>query len=353
MSIVQRKDEHIMLASETYNPFAYTDFDDLKFIHHALPEIAVQDVKLDTQLLSFKLSSPFFINSMTGGSAKAKEINEKLAIIARETGLAMASGSTSIAFKEKKTKDSFAVIRQNNPNGLVFANIGAGASPTNAKMAVELLEADALQLHVNVPQELVMPEGDRSFYWLDNIKTIVEQVGVPVIVKEVGFGMSRETIKQLIDLGVKAVDVSGTGGSNFIRIENARREDHHYSFLNNWGQSTVISLLEAQTFLNQVDIIASGGIRNALDIVKSLALGAKAVGLSAYFLNKVMSESVEEIINHINDMKMQIQTLMVLLGKRTVNELTKTDLWLQNNVKQWCEVRKIDFGAFAFRSQSK
>jgi len=221
---------------------------------------------------------------MTGGSPKTAIINHDLATVARETNLAMASGSISAGIKHPETQESFRIIRKTNPNGLIFANLGAEHSLENAKIAVDLLEANALQLHVNAPQELVMPEGERNFNgWLQNIEKIVANLEVPVIVKEVGFGMSQETIQQLIDVGVKTIDISGRGGTNFAQIENARRDQNDLNFTSDWGQSTAVSLLESYSLQNQVEILASGGIKTPMDMIKALSLGAKATGLQLMF----------------------------------------------------------------------
>ena len=188
-----------------------------------------------------------------------------------------------------------------------------------------------------------MPEGDRDFSnWLSNIEKIVKAVEVPVIVKEVGFGMSRKTIKELKDIGVKTIDISGSGGTNFAKIENYRRSKYKYDYLENFGQSTVISLLEAQEFIKNTDIIASGGIRHPLDIVKALALGAKAVGVAGVFLNMVLNDGVEKTIENINNWKIEIASIMTILGKSKVSELVNTDMVLFNEVREWCLVKRID-----------
>jgi isopentenyl-diphosphate Delta-isomerase len=346
----QRKNEHIALVHKHYQEKQMSDFQNIKFVHHAFPPINAQEVQLNSQIGPLKLDFPFFINAMTGGSDETKRINEDLAIVARETGLVMATGSMSILFKHPELSDSFQIVRKQNPNGLIFANLGAGHSIENAKRAVAVLEADALQIHVNATQELIMPEGDRDFkLWLSNIETIVCQLEVPVIVKEVGFGMSRETIQQLIDCGVQIIDVSGRGGTNFAQIENSRRKDVSYDFLEDWGQSTVVSLIEAQSNPH-IDYIASGGIKNPLDVVKSLALGAKAVGVSGEFLHVLQEQGIEATIRFVNEWKTQVQTIMALLGKVKVEDLVKTDLILTGDAQDYCETRNLDWKSLANRT---
>jgi len=341
--LTSRKDEHVKLAEMFFEEPRVSDFDNVRFVHHSFPEMAVDDVDISTSFAGFTVGQPFFINAMTGGSEKTKIINEKLAVVARETCLPIASGSLSVAIKNPSLVDSFEIIRKVNPKGLVFANLGAGHNVENAKKAIDILEADALQIHCNVVQEIIMPEGDRDFSnWLSNIEKIVKAVEVPVIVKEVGFGMSRKTIKELKDIGVKTIDISGSGGTNFAKIENYRRSKYKYDYLENFGQSTVISLLEAQEFIKNTDIIASGGIRHPLDIVKALALGAKAVGVAGVFLNMVLNDGVEKTIENINNWKIEIASIMTILGKSKVSELVNTDMVLFNEVREWCLVRRID-----------
>lgn len=162
--------------------------------------------------------------------------------------------------------------------------------------------------------------------------------------------MSREPIQQLIDAGVKTIDVSGVGGTNFAKIESYRRKTGGFEYLLDFGQSTAVSFLEAQEFLGSAEIIASGGIRHPLDIVKSLALGAKAVGVAGLFLNLIQNDGIEKTIETVNSWKDQIKSLLALLGKPTLDDLITTDLIIQGNVKEWCLARGIPIQHFARRS---
>lgn len=349
-----RKNEHVSLAEKFAKENRKSDFDSFRFVHHSFPEMKVSDATLSTSFATLDMAFPFYINAITGGSPWTKKVNEKLALIARETGIAMATGSISAALKDPTVKDSFTIVREINPTGKVFANLGTGQTLENAKKAVELVQADALQIHVNSPQEIVMPEGDRDFSnWLTELEKIVYHVSVPVIVKEVGFGMSRETIQQLTSIGVQTIDISGQGGTNFAQIENYRRDSDKYDYLEGWGQSTVISLVEAQPYVNQVEILASGGIRNPLDIIKSLSLGARAVGISGLFLHMALRDGVETTILEIEAWKKQLVSIMTLLGKKSIKDLTQTDVILLGDVKDWCDARHIDASLFANRSSIK
>ena len=279
----QRKNEHVEIAM-AQSDAPQSDFDRVRFVHHSIPNINVDEVDLTSRTTDFDMTYPIYINAMTGGSEWTKQINAKLAVVARETGLAMAVGSTHAALRNPKMAESFSIARQTNPEGIIFSNVGADVPVDKAVEAVSLLDAQALQIHVNAPQELVMPEGNREFStWLDNVAAIVQRVDVPVIIKEVGTGMSKELYKDLIDVGVTYVDVSGKGGTNFVTIENERRSNKDMDYLANWGQSTVESLLESSAYQDSLNVFASGGVRTPLDVVKSLALGAKAVGMSRPF----------------------------------------------------------------------
>jgi isopentenyl-diphosphate delta-isomerase len=162
--------------------------------------------------------------------------------------------------------------------------------------------------------------------------------------------MSRETIQQLSSIGVQTIDISGQGGTNFAQIENYRRVSDKFDYLEDWGQSTVISLIEAQPFIDKIEILASGGIRDPLDMVKSLALGARAVGISGLFLHMALRDGVEATILEVNAWKKQIASIMTLLGKKSINDLNQTDVILLGEVKDWCDVRNIDASLFANRS---
>ena len=339
-----RKDQHIHYAEMQYQNSSSNGLDHVRFVHQSFSEMAINDVNLTTQLGSLSLDYPFFINAMTGGSDKAHVINKNLATIAKETNIAMAVGSVSTAIKTPSLVDSFKIVRKINPNGLIFSNLGAHHSLENAKIAVDMLEADALQIHLNTPQEIVMPEGDRDFTgWLTNIEEIVKHIDVPVIVKEVGFGISKETIQQLIDIGVTTIDVGGRGGTNFVHIENERREEKEFDYLINWGQNTAESLLEAHFYRKQADFIASGGIRNPLEMLVSFGLGAVACGLSGEFLHMALTQGNEASIERVNQWKYELSALMTLIGARSINEIEKKPLILSSELNNWCKERHIIF----------
>ncbi|GIM48212.1 isopentenyl-diphosphate delta-isomerase [Collibacillus ludicampi] len=349
MSRETRKLEHIRLAL-AQRTHECGGFEDIRFVHQSLPESDLSETALETRIGELTFSSPILINAMTGGADKTKEINRKLAIAAAETGVAMAVGSQRAAIVDPALIHTYSVVREVNPQGIIAANLGADASVEDAIRAVEMIQADLLQLHVNVPQELIMPEGDRSFRGIrKRIAEIVKYSPVPVIVKEVGFGMSYETYKELIDIGVRIIDVGGRGGTNFIRIENERRKHRRFVSIETWGQSAAISLLEAGPFLDRVDVIASGGIRNALDVAKSLSLGASVVGIAGSFLRILQEEGLEALIDEITHLHEELRVIMTILGCNTISELRDVPLVITGFTADWCHARTIDIQRYATR----
>lgn len=338
----QRKNEHVEIAM-AQGDATISDFDEIRFVHHSIPSVDVDDIDLTSQLKDFTLDQPLYINAMTGGSEWTKQINEKLAVIARETGIAMAVGSTHAALRNSKMASSFSIVRDTNPNGIIFSNVGADVPVDKAVESVKLLDAQALQVHVNAPQELVMPEGNRTFStWMENLAQIVSRVDVPVIVKEVGFGMSKETIKSLNEIGVRYVDVSGRGGTNFVDIENERRTYKDMDYLGLWGQTTVESLLESASYQQDMDILASGGVRTPLDAVKCLALGASAVGMSRPFLNQVENYGITETLNYTEQFTDHIKKIMTMLDVKTIKDLKQTQMVFSPKLQSWIEQRGLD-----------
>ncbi|MGW7928176.1 type 2 isopentenyl-diphosphate Delta-isomerase [Staphylococcus xylosus] len=338
----QRKNEHVEIAMAQKDA-TISDFDEIRFVHHSIPNIDVDDVDLTSNLTDFTLNQPLYINAMTGGSEWTKQINEKLAVIARETGIAMAVGSTHAALRNSKMASSFSVVRETNPEGIIFSNVGADVPVDKAVESVKLLDAQALQVHVNAPQELVMPEGNRTFStWMENLAQIVARVDVPVIVKEVGFGMSKETIKSLNEIGIKYVDVSGRGGTNFVDIENERRTYKDMDYLGLWGQTTVESLLESTAYQQDMDILASGGVRSPLDAVKCLALGASAVGMSRPFLNHVENYGITETLNYTEQFTEHMKKIMTMLDAKSIKDLQHAQMVFSPKLQSWIEQRGLD-----------
>ncbi|MGT2772470.1 type 2 isopentenyl-diphosphate Delta-isomerase [Streptococcus marimammalium] len=327
--MINRKDEHIKYALNYQSP--HNSFDDVELIHSSLPDYDLAAIDLSTHFAGIDFPFPFYINAMTGGSEKAKIINYKLAQVAEACDILFVTGSYSAALINN-ADDSFNVKKE-FPNLRFATNIGLDKSYSDGLKAVEDLSPLVLQLHVNVMQELLMPEGERTFkHWKDNLRKYSNDFPVPVILKEVGFGMDAKTIAFATRLGIKTVDISGRGGTNFAYIENQRGGNRPY--LNQWGQTTVQTLLNCQHLFGDVEILASGGVRHPLDMVKAMVLGARAVGLSRTVLELVETHSIKDVISIIEGWKEDLRIIMCALNKRTIADLKTVDYLLHGDLKQ-------------------
>ncbi|RNB58763.1 type 2 isopentenyl-diphosphate Delta-isomerase [Brevibacillus gelatini] len=335
----QRKLDHIRHALATVETGA-NSFDDVSFVPNSLPNIGYEQTRLDTEFASFRLPSPLIINAMTGGAHSTTQINQKLAIIARERQLAMAVGSQMAALRDPSVAASYQIVRKENPRGIVLANVGAEATVEQARAAVDMLEADGLQIHLNVMQELLMPEGDRDFSgYLERIQQIRDSVNVPIIVKEVGFGMAKETMRKLIDSGITSIDVGGRGGTNFAKVEN-RRSAQPLSMFEDWGLTTVESLLEADGEIHaQASIMATGGVRHGLDVVKAVCLGASAVGVAGALLRLVHAHTIEECLAEVDGWHHQIRVAMTALGLGQLADGIKTPVLITGKTAERARLR--------------
>lgn len=337
-----RKDEHVMIAEKLYRQKSTNGLERIRLIPANLPEISLDEISLSTTLAGKKLEAPFFINAITGGSQTTDALNESLARVANKTGVAMAVGSQSVAVKNAAYAKGFERLRRLNPNGIMLANLGANHPFENAERACSMIDADIIEIHLNAAQELVMPEGDDEFYWLENLKCLNEKLQVPLLVKEVGTGMTPQTLKLLAENGFSYVDLAGAGGTNFAAIENERRKNKEtLAFMQELGLTTAESLLGAQKHRNELGrlkLTASGGIRDAQDIVKCLVLGAENVGISGMFLHVLLKDGEDGLAAKIEDLKTGIKALMALLGCRKISELKDVqrilDLELKNTMDQ-------------------
>ncbi|WP_404442538.1 type 2 isopentenyl-diphosphate Delta-isomerase [Sutcliffiella horikoshii] len=350
MSRAQRKMDHIQHALTT-GQLRQSGFDDIMMVHQSLPNLATTDIQLNTKIGELSLSSPIFINAMTGGGGERTwEINKALAEVAKVCNIGLAVGSQMSAIKDRDEAATYEIVRKTNPNGLIFANLGSEATVDQAKKAVDMLEANAIQIHLNVIQELVMPEGDRDFSGaLKRIEEIVHSIHVPVIVKETGFGISRETATKLVDIGVSIIDVSGYGGTNFSKIENERRTQK-LEFFNEWGISTAASIAEVKHTVPHTSIIGSGGIQNPMDIAKAITLGASAVGMAGYFLKTYMEEGQETLIQLIQQTHDELRWMMTALGASTIEQLQHVPVVITGQTYHWLTQRRVDCSEFSNRT---
>lgn len=331
----ERKEEHLKLAQMFFNKQKYNSFDQLHLLRPALPETKVDTQTLGVEMFKKRVSAPFFINAMTGGSQKSKAVNKALGHVAAKENIAFALGSASILAKEKNQLDSFYVAREENPDGVLMVNVNPETPIDATKRIIHELKADALQIHLNTVQEIAMPEGDRNFLWLDHIKEMREQIDIPIIIKEVGFGLDAATIHTLKNIGIQYFDIAGSGGTNFAQIENARNS-RDVSYLEDIGLPTVVSALMAKK--EDVSFVVSGGVRNPLDVLKGLALGGQYVGISNVFLQEYNQNGTEGLEKLISAWKKELAGLIAVYGQSSLASLPQIkkyyDLPLKSQIDQ-------------------
>lgn len=330
-----RKKEHI----ENYLKTTFqgdTLLGDVFLEHNALPNLNLNEIDTSTIFLGKKINYPILINAMTGGSSLTQEINRDLSMLAKEFNIPMAVGSQTIALEDEEgARESFNIVREIIGNdGIVISNLSGQATVDEAKQALEIVDGDAIQIHLNTAQELVMEEGDREFRGvIDNIKSIVEKANKPVIVKEVGFGISRDVAERLYNIGVRYVDVAGFGGTNFVEIENLRNHAYDYTELYSWGIPTAATLINCRKLPMDLKLISSGGIRNSTDVVKSIVLGAEVVGISGELLAYLVHGGYAYAKEYLDSLVYKIKILMLLLGKKNIEELRNSEYKVSGRLK--------------------
>jgi isopentenyl-diphosphate delta-isomerase len=347
----QRKLDHVRLALAGHDQGQAGAWADVHLVHQSLPEAALEQVDLASSIGGVALAQPVLINAMTGGASGVTAINRDLALAARELGIPMAVGSQSAGLKEPETRDSYRVVRQVNPDGVILANVSAGTGLAAARQAVEMIEADLLQVHLNAPQEIVMREGDRDFRGqVEAIASLVEGLPVPVVVKECGFGLSQESARQLYAVGVRVIDLSGRGGTNFAWIEAERGGMTRDPGLLGWGIPTPAALLEVAALgLSGLDLIASGGIRWGSEAAKALAGGARAVGLAGAVLQAQQAGGVEGVVAYLRSFLWDLRAATLLAGATSLAELQRAPLVVTGWTAQWAARRGVDLDGLARR----
>lgn len=333
--IDQRKADHIKINLEQDVRSALTTgLENYRFIHEALPELDLNRLDTTVNLFAKRLAAPILISSMTGGTAEAETINLRLAEAAQEMNIAMGVGSQRAAIEHPEQAKTFQV-RRVAPDILLFANLGAvqlnyGYSIDHCRRAIDMIQADALYLHLNPLQEAVQDAGDTNFEGLANkIEDVCKKIEIPVIAKEVGWGISERTAKLLSDCGVSAIDVAGAGGTSWSQVEMHRAPDEFTRQLAatfvGWGIPTSESILNVKKAVPEMTIFASGGIKDGLDIAKCIALGATLGGMAGQFL-KAAAISTENAVEMMNLTKRQIEVTMFAAGVEKLEELKKDRL---------------------------
>lgn len=344
MSNAGRKDDHIRINLEEDVGFheLTSGFERYCFVHQALPELDLDAIDTGVELFGKRLSAPILVSSMTGGTEKAGQFNRRLAQAVQRKGLAMGVGSQRTALEDGDSASSFNV-RDFAPDALIFANLGAvqlnyGYTVDQCRRAVEMVEADALILHLNPLQEVVQPEGDvRWAGLLSRIEAVCTRLNGPVIVKEVGWGISEHTAKRLIDVGVSAIDVAGAGGTSWSEVEKHRatteRQRRLAASFREWGIPTAASLAYVKAARHEsgrsdLPIFASGGMRNGQDVAKAAALGADLTGLASPFLKRAV-ESTQAVIDEIDLITDEMRIAMFACGARDIQALRKPGVLME------------------------
>ena len=328
--LVSRKSDHIKINLEQDVRSALTTgLENYRFVHEALPELDLNRIDTTLSLFGKRLAAPILISSMTGGTDEAGAINMRLAEAAQTMGVAMGVGSQRAALEHPEQAATFQV-RRAAPDILLFANLGAvqlnyGYTLDHCRRAVDMIQADALILHLNPLQEAVQDQGDTDFAGLaKKIEEICKKMEVPVIAKEVGWGISERTAKFLAECGVAAIDVAGAGGTSWSQVEMHRAPDEFTRQLAatfvGWGIPTADSILNVKNAVPKMTVFASGGLKDGLDIAKCLALGATLGGMAGGFL-KAAAVSTEKAVEMMKLTKRQIEVTMFACGAGHMHEL--------------------------------
>lgn len=358
MTTSSRKMDHIRICLEKPVETSPRPFDDLMLIHRALPEISDSEIDTSCLFLGRRIKAPLMITGMTGGHPEAREININLALAAQEIGVAIGLGSQRAALEDPKQVETFSMVREVAPDVPIVGNIGAVqlrdfGSEVLDRLA-EMIDADAMAVHLNFLQESVQPEGDRD------ASRVLEAIAsarssVPVIVKETGAGISGEVASELLDAGVKIVDVSGVGGTSWSAVEALRAEEvgdiesHNMgNIFKSWGISTPVSVVECVAA--GAEVISSGGIRNGIDVAKSLALGASMSGMALPMLAPA-NRSPMEVERALKGCIRALRMSMFLTGCRDLSKLRSARVMILGRTREILEQRGFDTKKFSIYSE--
>lgn len=334
MNIQKRKKDHVDLTVNDATQYqASAGFERYRFKHHALPEVDVDEIDTSVSFLGRTFSFPLFISSMTGGYSGAGSVNAIIAEFCEQHNLPFGVGSQRAMLENPSEVESFVVVRKNAPNAFICSNIGGaqligGLGREETDLLINSIQADAVIVHLNPLQELIQPEGDRNFKGiLNGIEELVRDVDVPVIVKETGAGISAEVAKSLLEKGVQVIDVSGSGGTSWSKVENQRLPKPKALF-DEWGIPTVECLEQVVQLKKKYEftVIASGGIRNALDIGKSFCLGADMTAIAQPVIKAIHEGGMPALQDYFTELKNNLKIMLTLLGKKSPAQLSSADL---------------------------
>ncbi len=354
----KRKADHIRIClnEDAQARDAATGFKDAHLVHRALPEVNKHNVDLAATVFGHKFATPIMVGAMTGGTAEATRINAAIAEAVETLHLGMGVGSQRAAIENTKLAETFAITRKKAPTAFLVANIGGiqlvhGYGVKEVKKAIEIIDADAVAIHLNPLQEAVQPEGQTSFKGvLNKIGEIASAVDKPVIVKETGSGIAAEDAERLEAAGVKGIDVSGAGGTSFAAVEYYRANDAQRLLGDafwDWGTPTVASLVETVQTV-KVPVIASGGVRNGVDVAKALALGASLASLSQPVLQAAV-KGAKDTVDLLSLWIEELRNVMFLVGAEKVEQLAKVPVVVTGKTAEWLQKRGFNVEGYARR----
>lgn len=345
--IKQRKRDGINLPIEknVQAKFSSTYLEYIRLVHNALPELNYDEIDLSTNFLGHAFSYPIIIDSMTGGTPEATIINSRLGQLAEKYGLGMGLGSQRAGLSHKELEETYSIARQYGPNAFLIANIGGaqlakGFSIENIFKIIDMINANAVVVHLNPLQELIQPEGEVRYKGvLNRIAELVKSISKPVIVKEVGAGISKEVAIKLRDKGISCINVAGSGGTSWAGVEKYRAELAHNDIkislgdlFWDWGIPTALSILQVRSAVD-LPIIASGGLRNGLDMAKSIVLGADMCAMAFPFLRMAI-RSFEDLCMFTEKLIAELKSTMFLVGSKDILTLQKSKYFLTGPLAQ-------------------
>ena len=333
MNIEQRKKDHVRLSASGEAAYVKTaGFERYDFNHNALPEVDFNEIDTFVNFLGYKADFPLFISSMTGGYVEAGKVNQIIAGFCQEEQIPFGVGSQRIMLEQPETSKSFSIVRKEAPDACIASNIGGcqligGLNTSQLKLLTDTIEANAIIVHLNVLQELMQSEGDRQFRGiLQGITDLISNTDLPVIVKETGAGIDGRIARQLIDCGVSVIDVSGSGGTSWSKIENQRRNLHGSAF-DEWGIPTVDCILSArEKGVPKEGLIASGGVRTVSEMGKALCLGAGFTAMAQPVIRQINEGGRDALQSWYETLKHEFKVMLCLLGCRSVSELGESHL---------------------------
>ena len=350
-----RKLDHLRICLDEHVESGWSGFSDIRLVHNALPDVDMNSLSLSTTFLARSLSSPLLISAMTGGHPETKEVNRVLGMAAEKYNLAIGTGSQRAAIEDPSLEDTFSVIRDVAPHAFVIGNLGIVQLRDHgiewAERAVEMVDADALAIHLNFLQEAIQPEGDHDASGCyDALKELCTSFSVPVVLKETGCGISRETAEDGFAAGVHAIDIGGFGGSSWALIESYRADqetvagDQLYklgSLFADWGIPTVVSLAELQAL--HKPMIAGGGLRTGVDIAKSLVLGATLGGMALPLLQPAC-EGIEALCEAVDMIHHELFVSLFLTGSRSVSDLSNVRYYISGTTREMLSDCRLPIG---------